>query len=73
MALLFWPILLRNAAFFSFLVTQLTLGDLSGIFEIFSDILCFCLQVQSLYADGHEIASHGISHSFGEQFSQVKL
>lgn len=28
--------------------------------------------VQSLYADGHEIASHSISHSFGEQFSKKK-
>ncbi|KAG4072799.1 hypothetical protein HA402_009622 [Bradysia odoriphaga] len=29
-------------------------------------------QVQSLYADGHEMASHTVSHSFGEQFSQKK-
>jgi len=29
-------------------------------------------QVQNLYADGHEIASHTISHSFGEQFSAKK-
>ncbi|CAB3381827.1 Hypothetical predicted protein [Cloeon dipterum] len=29
-------------------------------------------QVQNLYADGHEMASHSISHSFGEQFSQKK-
>ncbi|CAG7833616.1 unnamed protein product, partial [Allacma fusca] len=29
-------------------------------------------QVQNLAADGHEIASHSISHSFGEQFSQKK-
>ncbi|XP_076228921.1 chitin deacetylase-like 5 isoform X2 [Nomia melanderi] len=29
-------------------------------------------QVQNLYADGHELASHTISHSFGEQFSQRK-
>lgn len=29
-------------------------------------------QVQNLYADGHEIASHSISHSFGEQFSTSK-
>ncbi|XP_034253709.1 uncharacterized protein LOC117652726 [Thrips palmi] len=29
-------------------------------------------QVQSLYADGHEMASHSVSHSFGEQFSQKK-
>ncbi|XP_046999372.1 uncharacterized protein LOC124615457 isoform X7 [Schistocerca americana] len=28
--------------------------------------------VQNLYASGHEIASHSISHSFGEQFSQKK-
>lgn len=28
-------------------------------------------QVQNLYADGHEIASHSISHSFGEQFSKT--
>ncbi|KAK7866558.1 hypothetical protein R5R35_010407 [Gryllus longicercus] len=28
--------------------------------------------VQNLYAGGHEIASHSISHSFGEQFSQKK-
>jgi len=28
--------------------------------------------VQSLYSDGHEIASHSISHSFGEQFSKKK-
>jgi len=28
--------------------------------------------VQSLYSDGHEIASHSISHSFGEQFSTKK-
>ncbi|XP_076053295.1 chitin deacetylase-like 5 isoform X2 [Oratosquilla oratoria] len=26
-------------------------------------------QVQNLYADGHEMASHTIQHSFGEQFS----
>jgi len=29
-------------------------------------------QVQNLYADGHEIASHSITHSFGEQFSKRK-
>ncbi|XP_016923571.2 uncharacterized protein Cda5 isoform X10 [Drosophila suzukii] len=29
-------------------------------------------QVQNLYADGHEMASHTVSHSFGEQFSQKK-
>ncbi|KAK7025427.1 Polysaccharide deacetylase [Halocaridina rubra] len=29
-------------------------------------------QVQNLYADGHEIASHSVSHSFGEQFSTKK-
>ncbi|XP_076662435.1 chitin deacetylase-like 5 [Halictus rubicundus] len=29
-------------------------------------------QVQNLYAGGHEIASHTVSHSFGEQFSQRK-
>lgn len=29
-------------------------------------------QVQNLYADGHEIASHTISHSFGEQMSAKK-
>ncbi|XP_038208466.1 uncharacterized protein LOC119829815 isoform X2 [Zerene cesonia] len=29
-------------------------------------------QIQNLYADGHEFASHTISHSFGEQFSQKK-
>ncbi|OAD60533.1 hypothetical protein WN48_05050 [Eufriesea mexicana] len=29
-------------------------------------------QVQNLYASGHEIASHTVSHSFGEQFSQRK-
>ncbi|XP_069182644.1 uncharacterized protein [Procambarus clarkii] len=29
-------------------------------------------QVQNLYADGHEIASHSIQHSFGEQFSTKK-
>ncbi|KAI5754158.1 hypothetical protein M8J77_006275 [Diaphorina citri] len=29
-------------------------------------------QVQNLYANGHEMASHTISHSFGEQFSQKK-
>ncbi|XP_046383943.1 uncharacterized protein LOC124154322 isoform X3 [Ischnura elegans] len=29
-------------------------------------------QVQNLYAAGHEMASHSISHSFGEQFSQRK-
>ncbi|KAL0268445.1 UNVERIFIED_CONTAM: hypothetical protein PYX00_010393 [Menopon gallinae] len=29
-------------------------------------------QVQNLYANGHEIASHSITHSFGEQFSQKK-
>ena len=28
--------------------------------------------VQSLYSDGHEVASHSISHSFGEQFSKKK-
>ncbi|XP_073825922.1 chitin deacetylase-like 5 isoform X27 [Musca autumnalis] len=28
--------------------------------------------VQDLYADGHELASHTVSHSFGEQFSQKK-
>ncbi|XP_063978438.1 uncharacterized protein LOC135163145 isoform X4 [Diachasmimorpha longicaudata] len=29
-------------------------------------------QVQNLYANGHEIASHTVSHSFGEQFSARK-
>uniref|UniRef100_A0A0K8SHL0 Chitin-binding type-2 domain-containing protein n=2 Tax=Lygus hesperus TaxID=30085 RepID=A0A0K8SHL0_LYGHE len=29
-------------------------------------------QVQNLYSNGHEIASHSVSHSFGEQFSQKK-
>ncbi|CAH1122033.1 unnamed protein product [Ceutorhynchus assimilis] len=29
-------------------------------------------QVQNLYSDGHELASHTVSHSFGEQFSQKK-
>ncbi|XP_049833066.1 uncharacterized protein LOC126274364 isoform X4 [Schistocerca gregaria] len=29
-------------------------------------------QVQDLYAAGHEIATHSVSHSFGEQFSQKK-
>ncbi|XP_008216281.1 uncharacterized protein LOC100120260 isoform X2 [Nasonia vitripennis] len=29
-------------------------------------------QVQNLYAAGHEIASHTVSHSFGEQFSARK-
>ncbi|XP_069960368.1 uncharacterized protein Cda5 isoform X16 [Cherax quadricarinatus] len=29
-------------------------------------------QVQDLYADGHEMASHSVSHSFGEQFSTKK-
>lgn len=29
-------------------------------------------QVQNLYADGHEMASHSIQHSFGEQFSTKK-
>ncbi|XP_062524545.1 uncharacterized protein LOC101740429 isoform X2 [Bombyx mori] len=29
-------------------------------------------QVQNLYAEGHEFASHTVSHSFGEQFSQKK-
>ncbi|XP_034939996.1 uncharacterized protein Cda5 isoform X1 [Chelonus insularis] len=29
-------------------------------------------QVQNLYAAGHEIASHTVSHSFGEQFSAKK-
>ncbi|XP_013149526.1 PREDICTED: uncharacterized protein LOC106111883 isoform X5 [Papilio polytes] len=29
-------------------------------------------QVQNLYASGHEMASHTVSHSFGEQFSQKK-
>ncbi|KOX77893.1 hypothetical protein WN51_05779 [Melipona quadrifasciata] len=29
-------------------------------------------QVQNLYATGHEIASHTVSHSFGEQFSHRK-
>jgi len=28
--------------------------------------------VQNVYSDGHEIASHSISHSFGEQFSVKK-
>jgi len=28
--------------------------------------------VQNMYSDGHEIASHSISHSFGEQFSMKK-
>ena len=28
--------------------------------------------VQNVYSDGHEIASHSISHSFGEQFSKKK-
>ncbi|XP_063701233.1 uncharacterized protein LOC134831435 [Culicoides brevitarsis] len=29
-------------------------------------------QVQNLYSDGHEMASHTVSHSFGEQFSVKK-
>uniref|UniRef100_A0A182M248 NodB homology domain-containing protein n=1 Tax=Anopheles culicifacies TaxID=139723 RepID=A0A182M248_9DIPT len=29
-------------------------------------------QVQNLYADGHEMASHTVSHSFGESFSPKK-
>ncbi|XP_065574088.1 uncharacterized protein LOC136036058 isoform X4 [Artemia franciscana] len=29
-------------------------------------------QVQNLYSNGHEIASHTVSHSFGEQFSTKK-
>ena len=29
-------------------------------------------QVQNLYTDGHEIASHTISHSFGESFSEKR-
>lgn len=29
-------------------------------------------QVQNLYASGHEMASHSVSHSFGEQFSVKK-
>ncbi|XP_071532563.1 uncharacterized protein Cda5 isoform X8 [Panulirus ornatus] len=29
-------------------------------------------QVQNLYAAGHEMASHSIQHSFGEQFSTTK-
>ncbi|XP_055644926.1 mucin-2 isoform X2 [Toxorhynchites rutilus septentrionalis] len=29
-------------------------------------------QVQNLYADGHEMASHTVSHSFGEAFSPKK-
>jgi len=29
-------------------------------------------QVQNLYSEGHEMASHTVSHSFGEQFSQKK-
>ncbi|XP_047520728.1 uncharacterized protein LOC125060028 isoform X4 [Pieris napi] len=29
-------------------------------------------QVQNLYSAGHEMASHTVSHSFGEQFSQKK-
>ncbi|KPM09918.1 chitin deacetylase 5-like protein [Sarcoptes scabiei] len=29
-------------------------------------------QVQNLYAKGHEIASHSISHSFGEKFSKER-
>jgi len=28
--------------------------------------------VQNMYSDGHEIGSHSISHSFGEQFSKKK-
>ncbi|XP_051859150.1 mucin-5AC isoform X4 [Drosophila albomicans] len=28
--------------------------------------------VQDMYSDGHEMASHTVSHSFGEQFSQKK-
>ena len=28
--------------------------------------------VQNMYSDGHKIASHSISHSFGEQFSKMK-
>lgn len=27
-------------------------------------------QVQTLHSRGHEIASHGITHSFGEKFSK---
>ena len=29
-------------------------------------------QVQDLYADGHEIASHTITHSFGTNFNEEK-
>ncbi|XP_075676890.1 uncharacterized protein LOC113790217 isoform X3 [Dermatophagoides pteronyssinus] len=29
-------------------------------------------QVQNLYAKGHEIASHSVSHSFGEKFSKER-
>ncbi len=30
------------------------------------------VQVQDLYADGHEIASHTITHSFGTNFNEEK-
>ena len=30
-------------------------------------------QVQNLYSNGHEMASHTISHSFGEKFSKERL
>ncbi len=41
--------------------------DIYHQLTILSDV-----QVQDLYADGHEIASHTITHSFGTNFNEEK-
>ena len=33
-------------------------------------LACVVLQVQDLYADGHEMASHTVTHSFGTNFNE---
>ena len=41
--------------------------------DVAFDILTTTLtQVQDLYADGHEIASHTVTHSFGTNFNEEK-
>ena len=35
-------------------------------------VILSSVQVQDLYADGHEIASHTITHSFGTNFNEEK-
>ena len=43
-----------------------------NIFSFYLNKFSGTLSLQSLYSDGHEVASHSISHSFGEQFSKKK-